>query len=421
MAVDGERKRAPADRSTKPLSPLVAHGTLLERRQGHSEPEREGDNTADDGGGDESAARGPTQKTDDKAERQRRRSGEQEDERRSSGDEEENHASTRASRAAATKAEAPCLVSVTPQRGISAAARGRESCREPCSGTVCSSGKTVNGMRVKTAASFFAAALAFALLATSAAAKERIKSARVCGAFECVTVTDRKKANLLVSFDASGSPPPASPFYTVELAMGAGGGIRSTFYYVPSAGMARPANEPSQAGPSLRLWSTVAPEAAALFREVARALEPFPKPRLSSVQVGSKTMIDGADSYLRLFELPDTSGTGGLPLAYSEWVDLRAAQPTPWTDSASDLSFSPSGGLLARGGQAVRIPEELLADMVAGRPLEGGDDGAFSAWRTLVATLGAALAAAVTLAFVLRRVRMPRPASATSHRPPSRT
>ena len=319
-------------------------------------------------------------------------------------DEEENHASTRARGAAATNTEAPAV-----------------SRREPGAGTVCSSGKTVNGMRVKTAASFFVAALAFALLATSAAAKERIKSARVCGASECVTVTDRKKANLLVSFDAPASPPPASPFYTVELAMGAEGEIRSTFYYVPSGGVARPANEPGQAGPSLRLWSTVRPKAAALFREVARGLDPFPRPRLSSVQIGSKTVVDGADSYLRLFELPDTSGTGGLPLAYSAWIDLRTAQPTPWTDSAHDLSFSPNGGLLARGGQPVRIPEELLADMRAGRPLGTDDDGAVFAWPALVATLAAALAAAVALTFFRRRARIPRPAAATSHRRPSKT
>lgn len=267
---------------------------------------------------------------------------------------------------------------------------------------------------MKAPASLFAAALAFVLLATSAAAKERIKSAKVCGASGCVTVTDREKANSLVGSDTlvsppppSTPPPPPSSFYTVELSMGADGNIRSTFYYVPSVAMARPAHMPGQAGPSLRLWLTVRPEAAALFREVTVGLEPFPKPRLSSVRIGSKTIVDGADSYLRLFELPSTSGLGEL-LAYSESIDLRSTQPTPWTDSSSDLSFSPSAGLLARGGQAVRIPEGLLADLRAGRPLGGGEDVGPVAWPTFVAMLAAVLAAVGAIAYLLRR-RIPVP------------
>jgi hypothetical protein len=259
---------------------------------------------------------------------------------------------------------------------------------------------------MKTAVSLFAAALAFAGLATSAAAKEKIKSAKVCGASDCVTVTDRENVNVLVGSETVGAPPPASTFYTVELAMGAEGEIRSTFYYIPSAAMARPASKSGQAGPSLRRWATVTPDAAALFREFVRGLEPFPKPHLSSVQIGSNTVVDGADSYLRLFELPSTSSAGAL-LAYSESIDLRSTQPTPWTDSSSDLSFSPSAGLLARGGQAVRIPEELLADLRAGRPLAADDDGAPFAWPTLVATLAAALAAVVAIAYLLRRARIP--------------
>jgi len=264
---------------------------------------------------------------------------------------------------------------------------------------------------MKAPASLFAAALAFVLLTTPAAAKERIKSAKVCGASGCITVTDREKASSLVGSDALVSPQPPMPsttpplpssFYTVELAMGADGRIKSTFYYVPSAAMARSAHVPGQAGPSLRLWLTVRPEAAALFREVTKGLEPFPKPRLSSVRVGSKTIVDGADSYLRLFELPSASGLGEL-LAYSESIDLRSTQPTPWTDSSSDLSFSPSAGLLARGGQAVRIPEELLADLRGGRPLGGADEVGPTVWPAFVAMLAAVVAAAGAIAYLLRR------------------
>jgi hypothetical protein len=260
---------------------------------------------------------------------------------------------------------------------------------------------------MKTAASLVAAALAFAVVAGSAAAKE-IKSAKVCGASECVTVTDREKANSLLASDAPGSPPPAAGFYTVEVTVDAEGEVATwTFYYVPSARMARAAYEPGgEAGPSVHAWGNVSPEAAAIFREIVRGLEPFPKPHLSSAVIGSKTVVGGADSYLRLFELPHTTA-GGLPVAYSEWIDLRSTHPTPWTDTSRDLSFSPSTGLLERGGQVVQVPDELLADMRAGRPLTVGDDAAL-AWRRLVATLAIALAAAVAIAFLFRRLGAPR-------------
>ena len=273
---------------------------------------------------------------------------------------------------------------------------------------------------MKAAASVFAAAVAFAVLTASAAAKE-IKSATVCGPADCVTVTDREEVMLLLGGEETG-PPPASSFYAVEFAVDVESEPTWTVYYVPSAASTRPAYEPhGQAGPSLHVWSALTPAAAALFGEVTRGLEPFPKPDVSSVVVGSKTVAGDADSYLGLFELPPASGEGGV-LAYSQGIDLRSAQPTPWTDTPSDLSFSPSAGLLARGGQLVRIPDELLADLSAGRPLGVEDDGAALPWTTLAATLATAFTAAVALAFLVRRVCTPAPpASATSTRRPSRT
>jgi hypothetical protein len=259
------------------------------------------------------------------------------------------------------------------------------------------------GVCTKAVASLFAGAFAFAVLTTSAAAKE-IKSAKVCGPSDCVTVTDREEVMLLLGGEETG-PPPASSFYTVEFAVDVGSEPTWTVYYVPSAARTRPAYEPQgEAGPSLHVWSTLTPASAALFRKVTRRLEPFPKPEVSSVAIGSKTIADGADSYLRLFELP-AGGSAGGQLAYSQGIDLRSTQPAPWTDSPSDLSFSPSAGVLARGGQVVRIPKELLADIRAGRPLAVEEDGAPFAWPTLAAALTTALAAAVALAFLLRRVR----------------
>jgi hypothetical protein len=274
---------------------------------------------------------------------------------------------------------------------------------------------------MRTLASLFAAALAFAALATSAAAKE-IKSAKVCGPSDCVTVTDREKAILLIGGDGGepGSPPPAASFYTVEVTIDveAERPVNWTLYYVPSAGMTRPAYEPDgEAGPSVPTWGTVPSATSALFREVTKGMEPFRKPDLTSVAIGSRTVVAGADSYLRLFELPPTRASGSLPTEYSQAIDLRSKQPTPWTDMPSDLSFSPSAGKLERGGQVVNVPEELLADLRAAQPLSAADngrpggrgsgDGSEFPWVTLGATLTAALAVGLAIALLLRRVRLP--------------
>ncbi|HEV3408331.1 MAG TPA: hypothetical protein VG079_06555 [Gaiellaceae bacterium] len=266
-------------------------------------------------------------------------------------------------------------------------------------------------------ASLFAATLAFAAFATSAAAKE-VKSAKVCGPSDCVMVKERWKATLLVSGEGGpGSPPPASPFYTVEVRVEVPEEEEAvpawTFYYVPSAEMTRPAYDPrGDTGPSAHSWWTMDRRGVALLARVTKGLEPFPKPDISSVVIGSKRVVERADSYLALYELPNTRGgrSGSLPVEYSEWINLRSTEPSPWTDLPRDLSFSPSAGLMERGGQVVRIPEELLADIQAGRPLAAEPTGgASSPWTTLAATLAAALAALVAIALLLRRVRIPFP------------
>ena len=267
---------------------------------------------------------------------------------------------------------------------------------------------------MKTLASLFAASLVFAALAPSAAGKE-IKSAKVCGPSECMTVTDRDQAMVLINSSHPGSPPPAASFYTVEVevAVEAGRAVAWTFYYVPSAQMTRSAYAPDgEAGPSVPAWSTVPGATSAFFREVTKGMEPFPKPDLSSVGIGSRTVVAGADSYLRLFELPPTRASGSLPTEYSAAIDLRSKQPTPWTDMPSDLSYSPAAGMLERGGQVVRLPDELRADLQAGRPLAGEEAAAPSAGfpsGTFTGALAAALAAAVAIALALRRFGFPFP------------
>ncbi|HXF97159.1 MAG TPA: hypothetical protein VNJ46_00935, partial [Gaiellaceae bacterium] len=217
------------------------------------------------------------------------------------------------------------------------------------------------------------AASAVVALPSTAAAKGRVESVRVCGPRACVTVASDRRAALLLLVRPAGvaSTPRPSPFYRVEVASEARGEAREAFFYVPAAAALRPAAGPGLAGPSLRQWLAVTPEAAARYRALVRGLAPFPAPRLAAVRVGGRTVVEGAGTYLRLFDLP-SAGAGSRRLAFPLPIDLRAERPSPWTGGPEDLSFSARTGYLARGGEVVRVPEGLLDDLRAGRALAPG-------------------------------------------------
>jgi hypothetical protein len=91
-------------------------------------------------------------------------------------------------------------------------------------------------------------------------------------------------------------------------------------------------------------------------------------------------------------------------LDYPEsWVaiDLRSAEPTPWTDGAREFMFSPQAKALERGGALYELPDWLSSDVAAAQPLreEPNRPGA---------TIGLSLLAALTLSSltpILRKKR----------------
>jgi hypothetical protein len=113
--------------------------------------------------------------------------------------------------------------------------------------------------------------------------------------------------------------------------------------------------------------------------KAARALRPFPAPRVTRALVGSR-VVDDPHSYLRLLRLPspraliaDPAGprpgvepTTGAIVSYWERVRrvfmpirLESRRETPWSDFNASLWVGRRLDLIMRDGEIVRIPHAL--------------------------------------------------------------
>lgn len=245
-----------------------------------------------------------------------------------------------------------------------------------------------------------AAAAALAASAGPAAAKEMVK-ATFCGASGCASVTDRHTLGQLPAGGETKSAPAApAPFYTVRFTS-RHEGQRTTWlvYYVPSANVLAAPGEFGQMD-WLPIWDK---PSKSLMRRMTAGLAPFPMPRVTSVAIGSKTIRDGASSYLRLYDVA-TSGPAvpGSP----DWVPiaLRSGRPSPWTDPHATLAYSPGRKVLQRGIEYVRLPDSLAGDVASARPL-GPSGGGFPWLVVLLSAAGAAVLAGAALAAVRLRRR----------------
>lgn len=255
------------------------------------------------------------------------------------------------------------------------------------------------------------AALA-ALVPAPALAKE-LRAVAVCGASGCSSITDREAlhrytAGAGLESDASLAPAPPSPYYLVRTTAGDGNGRSFTWrvWYVPAAGKMRGIGERGDDA----LWFTVGSGAESVLREAVQDVEPFPVPRVTEALVGGRR-VDDPGSYLALFAAePD----GFEVPAEFDWapVVLRSEHPSPWTDDLARLEFSPSAGVLLRGGTLVKLLADLAARVRHGESLAAADAG-FPWLMLALALAGAALAAAVALGIVRRsRAPLPRPSRA---------
>jgi hypothetical protein len=236
-------------------------------------------------------------------------------------------------------------------------------------------------MRRSAIATSVAAAL---VLAAPAGAKEPLR-ATICGASGCTTVTDPQTLREIPAGENTTAVGPAAPYYRLQIVAGERNGReRHSFslYYVPSANAMAWAEEGV-----VRFHPIYGDRAPAVMRKLTARLQPFPRPRVSSVIVGNRRVSGvAAQTYLRLFSQQRESRPAESP---SDWVrvDLRSARGSPWTDGKPDLMYSPSTNLLERGWLRIEVPAAFAADIEAGRRLDESSRRGSTSWAVGVAIL----------------------------------
>jgi hypothetical protein len=249
------------------------------------------------------------------------------------------------------------------------------------------------------------AVLALLAVPASAAAKGST-SVEICGVDGC---NKFGSAAQLGGYGggATGAMPAPAPFYELRFTTRGHGQTHTwTTWYVPSAKLFAAVDEREGV-----YWMPLdKPELA----WAAKDIEPFPVPEITAVTIGSRRVTDDPASYLRLLTV-ETTDRNANPHGLADWepVTFVSKQRSPWTLGQSGLQFSPSRGVLQRGTDLVKLPDEMAADLRGGRPLANAS--AFPWRNVLFAALGAAaLLAAVGSVRPLRRRMIVRRAPTTA-------
>jgi hypothetical protein len=207
------------------------------------------------------------------------------------------------------------------------------------------------------------AALAALALPSLAGAKE-ISKVELCGENGCEAITGAA-ANRLVGGDDMSRPPAApGPYYRVELTAKAEGRSETwSIYYVPSTHrLALPDGN----------WQDVTGTVRAAYDSATDGLKPYPTPTLERVVVDGVAVHDPS-SYLALFEAG--SNEHAVPASLADWVpiEFRFQGQTPWSVQKPYVFYSPSDGLLQRGIDMVKLPDEMVSSISARESLASPD------------------------------------------------
>jgi hypothetical protein len=237
--------------------------------------------------------------------------------------------------------------------------------------------------------------VAISLLVPAAAWAKWTGDLRMCGSGACRTI-DRHLTHdswpllaALSTWPSDAGPPPPGPFYRLTIVPLDEHGRPNLaaqsepIYFVPKQRLAR--NSDGRGGV---FWVRVAdiPEPLA---NAARALRPFPAPRVTRAIVGSRVAED-PHSYLRLFRVPSPRGripdpAGPRPgvepttrAIVSYWervrrvfvpIRLESRRETPWSDFSASLWVGRRLDLIMRDGEIVRIPHALAERVRRGESL----------------------------------------------------
>jgi hypothetical protein len=244
---------------------------------------------------------------------------------------------------------------------------------------------------------------AFALLALLAvpapALAKEVTNVAMCGPDGCKNFGNPSQVG---GWPMEGGPnvqmPGPAAFYELKYTVDAHGEQHTwSQWYVPSAGVV--ASRDEREGMYWMQFDNPALAAA------ARELEPFPKPEITAVKIGDRTLTDDPASYLRLLTV-ETTDPNAYPQGLADWqpVTFVSDQKSPWTTAQSNIHFSPANGMLQRGVEVLKLPDEMAADLRRGEVLSGGGSSSFP-WRTLLFAVFGALALLVAASFIrpLRR------------------
>jgi hypothetical protein len=188
----------------------------------------------------------------------------------------------------------------------------------------------------------------------------------------------------------AGTPAPA-PYFELRFTSRTVEGNRTwTTWYVPSAGMFAgfsyiEGSVPDDSG-AVNWMRIEEPRLIA----ASQRLRPFAKPEITAVTIGDRRMTANVDSYIALFTV-ETIDRNLAPPGIADWVPITfvSKQRSPWTTTESGLKFAPSKGMLSRGVELVKLPDEMAADLRGGEPLSA--EGSGFPWRTFLVPLLAGL------------------------------
>jgi hypothetical protein len=204
-----------------------------------------------------------------------------------------------------------------------------------------------------------------ALVLPSLAGAKEISKVELCGAEGCRELTGAAAQRLAGGGDDMSQPPASpGPYYRVTLtARGDGRSGSWSIFYVPSAHrLALPDGN----------WQQLTGSVRTAYDKAVADLTPYPTPVLDRVVIGGIAVHDPS-SYLALFE----AGTNehAVPSSLADWVpiEFRFRGETPWSFQKPYVFYSPADGLLQRGIEMVKLPDDMVADIRARESLASPD------------------------------------------------
>ena len=199
----------------------------------------------------------------------------------------------------------------------------------------------------------------------SLAGAKEISKVEFCGENGCQAVTGAAANRLGGGGDDMSRPPAApGPYYRVTLTTKADGHSESwSIYYVPSAHrLALPDGN----------WQDLTSNIRTGYDRATASLKPYPAPVLDRVVVDGVAVHD-PDSYLALFD----AGTNehAVPTSLADWVpiEFRFRGENPWSFQKPYVFYSPADGLLQRGIDMVKLPDQMVASITARESLASPD------------------------------------------------